>query len=127
MRQCHARAKFIATSILILLALPISGAVAQIAQDSPSQPRLVSAAQTPHGTETLKVEWIKVAAPSSGIMLAAVARPPGSGPFPTIILLHGTHGFAQEYVHLARDQLMAVCLPWRPAGFAAAAAAAPGS
>jgi len=34
---------------------------------------------------------------------AAVARPPGKGPFPVIVLLHGTHGFAREYVRLAHD------------------------
>jgi dipeptidyl aminopeptidase/acylaminoacyl peptidase len=36
-------------------------------------------------------------------MLAAVARPRGAGPFPTVVLLHGSHGFAQEYVRLAQD------------------------
>jgi dienelactone hydrolase len=35
-------------------------------------------------------------------MLAAVARPKGDGPLPAIVLLHGSHGFAQEYVRLAR-------------------------
>jgi carboxymethylenebutenolidase len=97
------RGNLIATSMLILFASPISGAAAQTTQGSPSRPPLVSAVETPPGTEALKVEWINVAAPGSGVMLAAVARPSGSGPFPTIILLHGTHGFAQEYVRLARD------------------------
>jgi dienelactone hydrolase len=36
-------------------------------------------------------------------MLAAVARPSGSGPFPLVIVLHGTHGFARQYVQLALD------------------------
>lgn len=36
-------------------------------------------------------------------MRIAVARPTGSGPFPAVIILHGTHGFAREYVQLARD------------------------
>jgi dienelactone hydrolase len=35
-------------------------------------------------------------------MLAAVARPSGAGPFPVVILLHGTHGFPREYVQLAQ-------------------------
>jgi hypothetical protein len=38
-----------------------------------------------------------------GVILVAVARPSGEGPFPTILLLHGSHGFAQEYVRLAQD------------------------
>jgi dipeptidyl aminopeptidase/acylaminoacyl peptidase len=32
-----------------------------------------------------------------------VARPRGAGPFPTVVLLHGSHGFAHEYVRLAQD------------------------
>jgi dienelactone hydrolase len=48
------------------------------------------------------IEWVRVAAPG-GELSAAVARPPGKGPFPVIVLLHGTHGFAREYVRLAND------------------------
>lgn len=36
-----------------------------------------------------------------GRMQAAVFRPRGRGPFPAVLLLHGTHGYAQEYVALA--------------------------
>jgi dienelactone hydrolase len=36
-------------------------------------------------------------------MRIAVARPTGSGPFPAVIILHGTHGFAREYVQVAGD------------------------
>lgn len=48
------------------------------------------------------VTWISVAT-DSGIVHAAVAVPDGKAPFPAIIILHGTHGFAQEYVELARS------------------------
>lgn len=47
------------------------------------------------------VTWISVST-DSGIVHAAVAVPNGNGPFPAIIILHGTHGFGQEYVKLAR-------------------------
>jgi dienelactone hydrolase len=57
----------------------------------------------PPGTEALAVDWVNVTAPGGGTMLAAVARPSGAGPFPAVVILHGTHGFAQEYVRLARD------------------------
>jgi carboxymethylenebutenolidase len=37
-----------------------------------------------------------------GVMRAAVARPAGTGPFPVVVLFHGSHGWAREYVQLAR-------------------------
>ena len=48
------------------------------------------------------VEWLRVPAPG-GTLTAAVARPAGDGPFPALVVLHGTHGFAREYVRLAQD------------------------
>lgn len=36
-------------------------------------------------------------------MLAAVARPLGAGPFPVVVVLYGTHGFARQYIELAQD------------------------
>ena len=75
---------------------------AQTTQDTLTPP-IVSPAEAPSGTEALRVQWVKVAAPGLGVMLAAVARPVGAGPFPVIILFHGTHGFAHEYVRLASD------------------------
>ena len=64
---------------------------------------IVSATDAPAGTETFAVKWIRVAVPDRGVMLAAVGRPSGAGPFPVVILLHGTHGFAPQYVQLAQD------------------------
>ncbi len=49
------------------------------------------------------VKWVQITASGAGRMIAAIARPPGTGPFPAVIILHGTHGFAQQYVTLARD------------------------
>ena len=43
-------------------------------------------------------------------------RPRGTGPFPALVILHGTHGFAEEYVQLARDigrnGVLGVALCW---------------
>jgi carboxymethylenebutenolidase len=47
------------------------------------------------------VHWVQVQA-GAGVLSAAVARPQGNGPFPAIVILHGSHGFAMEYVDLAR-------------------------
>lgn len=46
--------------------------------------------------------WMNVAT-DSGDIRVAIARPSGVAPFPAVIILHGTHGFAEEYVVLARD------------------------
>ena len=63
----------------------------------------VSIADAPSGAETLAVSWITIGAPGLGVTSAAVARPDGVGPFPSLLLLHGSHGFAHEYVRLAHD------------------------
>ncbi len=63
----------------------------------------VSVADVPFGADGLGAEWISVNIPGLGISLAAVTRPTGVGPWPAVLLLHGTHGFAQEYVNLAKD------------------------
>src|SRR5262249_32813759 len=99
----HFVTKVTAAGILIALLLPIREASPQITQGWLGTPPVVSIADAPPGTETLAVEWVKVAAPGSGVMLAAVSRPRGAGPFPTVILLHGSHGFAHGYVRLAQD------------------------
>src|SRR5437867_11390653 len=86
---------------------------------------VVTSVDPPSGTEALAVEWIRVAAPGLGVMPAAVARPRGAGPFPTVILLHGSHGFAQEYVRLAQDLadggLLAMAACWFQGGGGAGA------
>jgi dienelactone hydrolase len=58
----------------------------------------------PAGADTLAgVQWVRVAMPSGGVLSAAVARAAGAGRHPVLIILHGTHGFAREYIALARD------------------------
>lgn len=77
---------------------------------------VVSAANAPPGSEALDVEWVHISVSGCGVMPAAIARPTGAGPFPVVLLLHGTHGFAQEYVRLASDLasggLVAVAAGW---------------
>jgi dienelactone hydrolase len=48
------------------------------------------------------LHWIRVET-DSGTVHAAIALPKGRGSFHTIIILHGTHGFAKEYINLARQ------------------------
>jgi dienelactone hydrolase len=63
----------------------------------------VTATEKPVGTEAMPVTWVRVAVPDLGVMRAAVARPSGTGPFPAVLLLHGTHGFSRQYVEWAHD------------------------
>jgi dienelactone hydrolase len=60
-----------------------------------------SKAQPPSGVEAAAVNWVTITSPKLGVILAAVAKPPGPGPFTTVVILHGSHGFAREYVQLA--------------------------
>lgn len=81
---------------------------------------IVSTTDAPAGTDTLAAQWLTVSVPDLGVMLAAVARPSGPGPFPVVLVLHGTHGFAQEYVQwaqeLARSGFLAVAGCWFSGG-----------
>jgi dipeptidyl aminopeptidase/acylaminoacyl peptidase len=112
-------ATLITTVMFIALVSSVQQASTQTAQGDLGPLAGVSITETeaPAGTETLGVQWVKVGAPGLGVMLAAVARPRGPGPFPTVVLLHGTHGFAHEYVRLAQDlasggDVLAVAACW---------------
>lgn len=100
MGRWHLVARTAAVGMLLALASPASS---QPVQGGLGVPPVVSSADSPPGAEALTVQWVKVAVPGLGVMPAAVARPRGAGPFPTVVLLHGSHGFAHEYVRLAQD------------------------
>jgi dienelactone hydrolase len=104
---------------------PREDTMAQTTQRRLATSPIVSVASAPAGTETLAAQWVKVAVPDMGIMLAAVARPSGAGPFPTILLLHGGHGFAKDYVRLAQELadggLLAMAACWFQGGGGAGA------
>jgi dienelactone hydrolase len=81
---------------------------------------VVTAVAAPPGSDGLVVRWVSVSAPDLGTMLAAIATPAGRPPFPSVLLLHGTHGFAREYVELAvelsRGGVLAVAACWFSGG-----------
>ena len=85
------------------LVSPFWEGLAQTTRGGAKSPPIISTTDAPAGTEGLGVQWLRISVPDVGVMRAAVARPSGSGPFPVVVVLHGTHGFAQEYVHWARD------------------------
>jgi dienelactone hydrolase len=102
------------TSGAVAVACALSAAVAL------AQPPVVTPISAPSGGELPGIKWLKVDAPGVGVMLAAVARPEGKGPFPAALVLHGTHGFAREYVQLAqglaRNGVLAVAACWYSGG-----------
>ena len=93
--------------------------------DAKSRTPIVTATEPPAGTETLPVNWVTVAVPNLGVMRAAVARPSDTGSFPAVLVLHGTHGFARQYVEwatdLARAGFIAVAACWFSGGGGAGA------
>jgi dienelactone hydrolase len=109
--------------VMLAAATPVSPAwhgSTQTASGGLTRPPTVTAAEAPAGTEALPVQWLRVAVPGLGEMRAAVARPPGDGPFPAVLILHGTHGFARQYVDwaqdLARGGFVAVAACWFAGG-----------
>lgn len=91
------------TSIVAILSVCLSACGSRT-----SPPSTRTEAQTSgEGTRSLdadpEVEWLNVNGPEGSTLRVAVARPSGRGPFPAVIILHGTHGFAREYVQLAHD------------------------
>ena len=64
--------------------------------------------------------WQTVQVPKIGRVGFVAARPAGRGPFPTVMIFHGSHGFALEYLDLARDLerggVLAVAVCWFSGG-----------
>jgi len=99
----------VAASALVLTGIS-PRAVAQ------QRPPVVTEVHAPAGADIDGVTWMKVATPDVGSMLIAVARPSSAGPFPALLILHGTHGFGQQYVRLAqamaRNGIVGVAACW---------------
>lgn len=49
------------------------------------------------------LDYREIAAPNGGKLLMTIARPQARGGRPAVVILHGTHGFADEYVGLAQE------------------------
>lgn len=109
------------TILSMLLALSLPAVHEGLLAEPPGQDSaLVSQTEAALRTHTRPVEWISITVQGQGTLKAAVVRPSGEGLFPAVILLHGTHGFAKEYVELAQDLaeggVIAVALCWFSGG-----------
>lgn len=78
----------------------------------------------PAGTESLDASWIRIGS-DRGTFLAAVARPESEEPAPLVLVLHGSHGFAQNYVRVAQDLAAAGYVAVAPCWFAGTAGGPP--
>jgi dienelactone hydrolase len=112
---------------LVTMVLALGALVSPVWQESTrttptglKRPPIVTETEAPAGTEGLPVKWINVGLTDRGAMRAAVARPSGSGLSPAVLVLHGTHGFARQYVEwandLARNGFVAIAACWFSAG-----------
>lgn len=101
-----------AAAVAAIVVLGIDGSEAVRAQRAPG----VTEVASPADPDFDGVQWMKVATPDEGAMLIAVARPSGDGPFPALLILHGTHGFGREYVRLAqalaRNGIVGIAACW---------------
>src|SRR5262245_50014597 len=98
----------------------VSVAVAASCESTPPSlrsPRM-SVTAAPENAGVTGIDWRTLPLPDGYAVQLAIARPHGAGPFPTVILIHGTHGFAQEYVRLAHDLSDAGFLAVAPCWFA---------
>jgi len=119
------KSHFVAVSLASTLMWPTwQGSRSQM-PDRSKTPPIVTATEALAGTETLPVKWVRVPVPSLGVITAAIARSPGTAPFPAVVLLHGTHGFARQYVEwdndLARGGFVAMVGCWFSGGGGAGA------
>lgn len=84
-----------------LEAAPAEGALAEPAPGPAAGTWTPTAA--PAAVPRSSAPWIEVVAPNSRKLLAVVYRPEGAGPFPVVVVLHGSSGFEPNYLSLAED------------------------
>lgn len=85
------------------LATALATAAAAPAEAAPVE--ALSPAVPPSGAEGIGASWYTVATPEGRTLLLAIfdTRPSPDLAVPAILVLHGTHGFAREYVEIAHD------------------------
>lgn len=88
-------------------AAPVATAAATVAPAASAKlaatPALWSPIPTPADAGVAGAEWIAIPMPGGRTSRAAVFRPAGSGPFPVVLIWHGTEGFKTKHLQLAKD------------------------
>jgi carboxymethylenebutenolidase len=62
-----------------------------------------SATTTPVGATVGGGTWIRIPAPAGKAILAEVFRPAGQGPWPAVVFLHGSSGFANIHLRIGSE------------------------
>jgi len=103
------RALCLICTVLMLAALirpaaALATATAAAPAEEASAEALAPAA-APSGAEGLGASWYTVATPEGRTLLLAIydTRPSTDQAVPAILVLHGSHGFARQYVEIAHD------------------------
>jgi len=97
------RATTTATATPLARTTPTATASASTTPTATSAPRYTVTAGPTGGGVIGGGQWIAVAGTNGSIMLAQVFTPSGSGPFPAVLVLHGTEGFVQHHAQLAQE------------------------
>jgi dienelactone hydrolase len=50
-----------------------------------------------------RAQWLKIQGSDGRKFLTAILRPEGTGPFPVVVVLHGSNGLTKEYLSVAED------------------------
>src|SRR5687768_8434192 len=92
--------------VLVMLIWPVGTLASRTAVATAAAPAgALVPATPPSGTEGLGAAWYTVATPEGRTLLVAIydTRSSPAQPVPAIVVLHGTHGFARQYVEIAHD------------------------
>lgn len=101
----------IVLSLLVTACSVSRGRVGQL-----PEPFQVSPASSPFADMTA-AQWMYLGGKAGNRFLTAVMRPEGPGPFPVVVILHGSDGLAKQYMplaeHIARAGFLVVIGCWQ--------------
>ena len=101
--SCAARLRILTLSLLVLLSC---GGQTTSSGHNPGTTSSITWSQTaaPNGVHVPGAEWLKIEGAGrtrANVQVAAVIRPNGAGPFPVVVLFHGSNGLTDGLVSRA--------------------------